>query len=80
MEQLNKSKSCSLQFLGNYCRYSKMSMLINNSFVEYYRNCLLHFGEKVSEYELLRQEVSSMEAYNCYFAANDFLLKVPGID
>ena len=78
--QLSKNKLGGLQFVGNYCKYSRLSMLINNSFVEYYRSCLLHFGERVNDYELLRQEMFAMEAYNCYYNVNDFLLKVPGVD
>ncbi len=54
-------------------------MLLNHVCLNYYKNSLLYFGEQVSEYELLKQELQSMETNNCYFSSTQ-LLKIPNIE
>ena len=69
-----------MQFVGNYSKYTRLSLLLNKEFSTYYKSLLFYFSQWVSEYELLKMELYGMENYNCYFGINDFLLKVPGIE
>jgi hypothetical protein len=54
VKALTASKQSNLFFLGNYSRYLRHSLLVNQSFLSYYKACLLLFSDAIADYQLLR--------------------------